>query len=84
MYLNGKLVWQEVFSLQVRIVVFISINDSLFTDFNIAQQLGSAVGISLFTVVQIAVDNKPYNGSTVTEEFIGTAAGDWLVFFNFH
>ena len=40
-----------------------------------AQQLGSAIGISLFTVVQLQVDRKDESGN----EFIGTSAGHWWV-----
>ena len=38
-----------------------------------AQQLGSAVGISLFTVVQLQVDRMEDGDNA----FKGTAAGDW-------
>ncbi|TIB34095.1 hypothetical protein E3P84_01929 [Wallemia ichthyophaga] len=40
-----------------------------------AQQLGSAIGISLFTVVQLQVDRR----DTSNNQFIGTSAGDWFL-----
>ncbi|TIB67983.1 hypothetical protein E3Q24_03849 [Wallemia mellicola] len=40
-----------------------------------AQQLGSAIGISLFTVVQLQVDKRDTSGN----DFIGTSAGDWFL-----